>query len=170
MPLQTDTDLPLNQWDEQTARQAFTRCCGATRWVERMLRARPFVSKETLMATAEEHWWALAEADWRKAFEQHPKIGDIDSLRAKYADTKAWASTEQSGVADASEAIFAGLATGNTQYEHKFGYIFIVCATGKSAAEMLAILQSRLPNDPATELRIAANEQLKITKLRLAKL
>ena len=160
----------LNQLDPAAAREALTRCCGASRWVEQMLAARPFDSYYELMESTEEIWWSLDEADWREAFAHHPKIGDVDSLRAKYANTKAWASGEQAGVEGAAEAVIERLAAGNAQYEAKFGYIFIVCATGKSATEMLTILQHRLPHEPSKELQVAAREQLKITKLRLDKL
>ncbi len=165
----------LNSLDDHSARDALARCCGATRWVAQMLTARPFDSHYELMEEAEEIWWSLDEADWREAFEHHPKIGDVESLRAKYAstkfdDTKAWASNEQAGVEGATDAVIEELAVGNAQYEAKFGYIFIVCATGKSAAEMLEILQRRLPNKLAKEIHIAAKEQLEITKLRLDKL
>ncbi len=165
----------LNRLNDSAAREALTRCCGASRWVEQMLAARLFDSYYELMESAEEIWWSLDEADWREAFAHHPKIGDVDSLRAKYAntkfeDTKIWAAGEQAGVEGAAEAVIEGLAAGNAQYEANFGYIFIVCATGKSAVEMLEILQRRLPHEPAKELHVAAREQLKITKLRLDKL
>ncbi len=163
-------DLPINRLDESAAADALTRCCGAKHWVAHMLAARPFQSHGALLEIAEALWWQLDPADWREAFEQHPKIGDIASLRSKYASTKAWASTEQSGVADASEQTLAALALGNARYEARFGYIFIVCATGQSAAAMLEMLQLRLANEPAEEIQIAAGEQLKITKLRLGKL
>ncbi|NUO80414.1 2-oxo-4-hydroxy-4-carboxy-5-ureidoimidazoline decarboxylase [candidate division KSB1 bacterium] len=130
----------------------------------------PFQTKEELCAAAEEAWFKLLPNDWLEAFAHHPKIGDVDSLRAKFASTRQWAEGEQAGVHEASEAVLLALAEGNAQYENKFGYIFIVCATGKSAAEMLAILQARLLNDHATELQIAAVEQSKITKIRLEKL
>ncbi len=130
----------------------------------------PFQTKEELFAAAEEIWFKLLPNDWLEAFAHHPKIGDLNSLRAKFASTQQWAAGEQAGVSAASEEVLKALAEGNTQYESKFGYLFIVCATGKSAAEMLAILQSRLPNDHATELQIAAIEQSKITKIRLEKL
>jgi 2-oxo-4-hydroxy-4-carboxy-5-ureidoimidazoline decarboxylase len=135
-----------------------------------MLARRPFASVESLYETADKVWIWLYEEDWLEAFTHHPKIGDIDSLRAKFANTKAWAEGEQSGVEAASEEVLQGLAAGNSAYEAKFGYIFIVCATGKSAGEMLAILNSRLPNDPAVELQLAAVEQQKITRIRLEKL
>jgi 2-oxo-4-hydroxy-4-carboxy-5-ureidoimidazoline decarboxylase len=105
-----------------------------------------------------------------EAFEQHPKIGDINSLKKQYANTVAWASNEQAGVDAASDEVLQALAKGNDDYERKFGYIFIVCATGKSAGEMLELLQSRLTNDPESEIKIGAEEQNKITKLRLEKL
>jgi 2-oxo-4-hydroxy-4-carboxy-5-ureidoimidazoline decarboxylase len=119
---------------------------------------------------AEEKWYECTQADWKEAFQHHPKIGNIQSLKEKYSDTKEWASNEQSGVEAANDNTLAALAEANEMYEKKFGYIFIVCATGKSAAQMLDILNSRLPNDEATEIQIAAEEQLKITKLRLEKL
>lgn len=100
----------------------------------------------------------------------HPKIGEVESLRAKFGNTPSWASGEQAGLAGAAETTLLRLAQLNREYEAKFGYIFIVCATGKSADEMLAILESRLPHDPQTELHLAAAEQLKITQLRLQKL
>ena len=123
-----------------------------------------------LLEDAEEQWFKCSEEDWKEAFAHHPKIGDIDSLKKKFASTAKWASAEQSGVNTASENTIEALAEGNKKYEDKFGYIFIVCATGKSAEEMLGILESRLQNDPKEEIEIAADEQNKITKLRLEKL
>lgn len=160
----------LNQLDEAAAKEALAKCCGARRWVERMAALRPFASIDALNEAADRIWWELEPADWLEAFTHHPKIGDRESLRQKFASTAAWASNEQSGTTAASEDVLAALAEGNQAYDRKFGHIFIVCATGKSAQEMLDILQSRLPNDPATELRIAAEEQRKITRLRLEKL
>jgi 2-oxo-4-hydroxy-4-carboxy-5-ureidoimidazoline decarboxylase len=144
----------------EEARAVLTKACGSRRWVDRMLIRRPFGSREALLAVARDEWVSLGEDDWREAFAQHPKIGQ------KTADRLA--SNEQSGVDGAAGSVLAALAQGNREYEQKFGYIFIVCATGKSGAEMLALLRARLPNDPATEIRIAADEQSKITALRLA--
>ena len=135
-----------------------------------MLAARPFASAEALHAASDRVDASLERADWLEAFTHHPKIGDISSLRAKFANTKGWASGEQSGTASASEETLVGLADGNRDYEDRYGYIFIVCATGKSADEMLGLLRARLGNDPAQELRIAAAEQAKITRIRLEKL
>ena len=123
-----------------------------------------------LLEDAEEQWFKCNEQDWKEAFAQHPKIGDIDSLNQKFSSTTQWASGEQSGVGNASPEAIKALAEGNKRYEEKFGYIFIVCATGKTADEMLAMLQTRLQNNPEVEIEIAADEQNKITKLRLEKL
>ena len=111
-----------------------------------------------------------SEKDWKEAFSHHPKIGDLESLKKKFSSTAGWASDEQSGVNTASQQIIEALADGNKKYEEKFGYIFIVCAAGKSAEEMLAIFKSRLQNSPEVEIEIAADEQNKITKLRIEKL
>ncbi len=108
-------------------------------------------------------------ADWLQAFASHPRIGDRDALRAKFAATGAWTAHEQSGVDGAPEDLLGELAEENCRYEARFGYIFIVCATGKTAGEMLALLKERLTNDAGLELKIAAGEQAKITRIRLEK-
>lgn len=160
----------LNQLDPDSLRAALAKCCASERWIDRMIVERPFsVDNRLLLRDAAVFWWAMDREDWLEAFAGHPKIGDVESLRAKYAGTGDWARGEQSGVANASETTIARLAELNREYESRFGYIFIVCATGKPADEMLAILESRLANDPQTELQIAAAEQLKITQLRLQK-
>jgi 2-oxo-4-hydroxy-4-carboxy-5-ureidoimidazoline decarboxylase len=151
------------------ARRLLSECCGAVRWVDAMLRRRPFGSHQAILAAARDVWWSLEPVDWREAFTHHPKIGDKETLRSKFADTRALAESEQSGVRSASEAVLDALAYGNRDYEERFGYIFIVCATGKSADEMLALLRARLTNDAATEIRIAAEEQAKITAIRLSR-
>lgn len=163
-------NMSLNQLNQMTldeCRVALTGCCGARAWVEGMLAAWPFASINQLYETAGNLWWQLGEADWREAFTHHPKIGDLDNLRQKFAQTAHLSEREQAGVQGAQEEILQALARGNATYEAKFGYIFIVCAAGKSAAEMLAILQARLPNDLAEELHVAAEEQRKITFIRL---
>jgi 2-oxo-4-hydroxy-4-carboxy-5-ureidoimidazoline decarboxylase len=160
----------LNTLSDAELRGALTRCCGAHRWVDGMMQHRPFLSEQHLYETADSVWNALSPEDWLEAFTHHPKIGDINSLREKFNNTKAWASGEQAGVQEASEETLQGLAKGNADYEEKFGYIFIVCATGKRADEMLAFLQERLHNAPEVELTIAAQEQAKITRIRLQKL
>ena len=133
-----------------------------------MLARRPFGSRDGLLTAAGHEWQALGEDDWRDAFTHHPKIGDRDSLRARFPDTHALSAREQSGVDGAPDAVLAALAERNREYERKFGYIFIVCATGLTAGEMLARLTARLGNSPAQEISVAAAEQAKITALRLA--
>ena len=160
----------INGWTEDDAIASFRRCCGATRWSEQMARLRPFESEAAVFETAERIWWALDPADWLEAFAAHPRIGDRDAMRAKLAATAAWSAREQSGVDGASEDVLQALAEENAQYHERFGYIFIVCATGKTAAEMLALLRERLSNEPSRELEVAATEQAKITRLRLEKL
>ncbi len=160
----------INGWNEPQARESLVRCCGSSRWSEAMEQARPFASGADLLGMAERIWWGLAEADWLEAFAAHPRIGDLESLRARFASTAAWASREQAGVDGANDDELRDLATGNRQYEERFGFIFIVCATGKTAEAMLALLRERLPNDRAAEITIAAREQMKITKIRLEKI
>jgi 2-oxo-4-hydroxy-4-carboxy-5-ureidoimidazoline decarboxylase len=160
----------INSWTVDEALSSFRRCCGSVRWSEQMAQLRPFCSETSLFEAAESVWRSLAPADWLEAFTAHPKIGDRDALRAKFATTAAWATREQAGIDSASEDLLEELAEANTRYEERFGYIFIVCATGKTAEEMLSLLFDRLPNDPEIELRIAAAEQAKITRIRLEKL
>jgi 2-oxo-4-hydroxy-4-carboxy-5-ureidoimidazoline decarboxylase len=160
----------LNTAPEPDARPALERCCGARRWIDAMLAARPWADAEALFASAERAADALDPDDWREAFAHHPRIGDRAALARRFATTAAWAAHEQHGAAVASSDVLDALAEGNRAYEQRFGHIFIVCATGLTAPEMLAMLRARLTNDPARELAIAAGEQRKITRLRLAKL
>lgn len=160
----------LNQLAPADARSALERCCGARAWVERMRTKRPFANRDALFAAAEQAADGLGRADWLEAFARHPRIGDREALRARFADTAAWASEEQKATTGASEGTLAALEQGNRAYEARFGYGFIVCATGRSADEMLAILHARLENDPELELVMAAQEQRAITRLRLEKL
>ena len=163
--------MKLDAMSEREAREALTRCCGATRWVEGMLARRPFGSREALLAAADEVWAGAQREDVLEAFEHHPRIGaDLDALREKFASTKSWSAGEQSAVSEADERTLQALRDGNVAYEKRFGHIFIVCATGKSASEMLALLQARIDNEPNAELAIAAAEQGKITRIRLEKL
>ena len=160
----------LNALSIEEAKHQFMQCCTSETWVTRMVESRPYVDADTLYTTADNNWQGLQESDFFQAFDGHPKIGDVGSLKAKYANTKALASNEQSGVSVASDAVIETLSQGNRDYEAKFGFIFIVCATGKSAAQMSDLLQARLPNDRATELLNAAEEQRKILQIRLEKL
>src|SRR5829696_5291413 len=160
----------LNQLSPSQLKAELTKCCGSSAWVEKMASLFPFTDKEELFQKAVEVWNGLDEEGWLEAFQHHPKIGDVKSLQEKFASTAKWASGEQASVQQASLETIEQLAEANQQYKAKFGYIFIVCATGKSAEEMLEILQSRLPNTPQEEIKIAAAEQAKITQLRLRKL
>jgi 2-oxo-4-hydroxy-4-carboxy-5-ureidoimidazoline decarboxylase len=157
----------INNWTDHEARTSFERCCASVRWALAMVRCRPFTSEPALFDTAETIWWRLSQADWLEAFAAHPRIGDLDALRTRFAATSAWASREQASVAEASEDVLRQLADGNSLYEARFGYIFIVCATGKTAEEMLESLNRRLDNDPETEIKLAAGEQMKIIRIRL---
>lgn len=161
----------VNAMPEQDAEQALARCCGSQRWVQRMLARRPFASTAALMESADAVWRELGRADYLEAFAHHPAIGaDVAKLRERFASTAGWSSQEQAGVGGASEDTLLALRDGNLRYREKFGYVFLVCATGKSADEMLALLLARLPHAPADELAVAAAEHEKITRIRLAKL
>ncbi len=160
----------LNAASVDEAELMLQQCCTSDTWISRLLKERPFSGDEQLRELANQAWLGLEEQDYLQAFEGHPKIGDVNSLKAKYANTKTLASGEQGRVNDASESIINALAQGNTDYEQKFGFIFIVCATGKSAEEMLALLQARIGNSRSQELINAAEEQRKIFQIRLEKL
>lgn len=160
----------FNTLDKQQLREALYKCCGSKTWVEKMLPFIPADDMVELLEDAEEQWFECSEQDWKEAFAQHPRIGDMESLKKKFASTAGWAASEQAGATTASKQTLEALAEVNRLYEEKFGYIFIVCATGKSAEEMLAMLQMRLQNSPEVEIEVAADEQNKITKLRLEKL
>jgi 2-oxo-4-hydroxy-4-carboxy-5-ureidoimidazoline decarboxylase len=142
-------------------------CCGSRQWVNRMLGRLPFGSREALLSAARDEWFALSEDDWREAFEHHPKIGDARALRTRFAATRHLSEREQAGVAGAPDAIAEALADGNRAYQEKFGFIFIVCASGRTAEEMLDLLRTRLRNSPAAEIQIAAEEHAQITARRL---
>ncbi|MBC7193794.1 2-oxo-4-hydroxy-4-carboxy-5-ureidoimidazoline decarboxylase [Marinobacter sp.] len=165
MSLETINALPRQQ-----AEDLFRDCCAAGPWVQGMVENRPYASREAMLAQSRQLWPSLTERDWLQAFEAHPTIGDVDSLRKKYASTKALASGEQAGALGADEDLLRRLKQGNDAYLEKFGFIFIVCATGRSASEMLALLEARLPNSREVELKNAAREQAKITEIRLEKL
>lgn len=163
------TIAAFDHLDRELKKSLLLRCCGSTAWAEKMLHMPPAEDLIDLFEDAEEAWYKCSEEDWKEAFAHHPKIGDMDALRKKFSSDK-FASSEQDSVNKASEQTLVSLANGNRRYEEKFGYIFIVCAAGKSAEEMLALLNARLNNDLEEELKIAMDEQNKITKLRLQKL
>jgi 2-oxo-4-hydroxy-4-carboxy-5-ureidoimidazoline decarboxylase len=160
----------INCLDKDQATHLFMQCCTSSRWIEKMVDGRPYNNLSTLREHADQAWDQMAEQDYLQAFEGHPKIGNVSSLKAKYANTKQLASGEQSGASQATEALILQLAESNQAYEDKYGFIFIVCATGKSAEEMLDLLYTRLKNDRHRELEIASEEQRKILHLRLEKL
>jgi 2-oxo-4-hydroxy-4-carboxy-5-ureidoimidazoline decarboxylase len=157
----------LDAASDADARALLTRACGASRWVDRMMARRPFGGDARLLRAARIEWFGLTEADWLEAFAHHPRIGERAALEARFPKTHDLSSKEQSGIGIAGADVLAALVQANQDYFDRFGFIFIVSATGKSAEEMLALLLSRLSNDRATELRTAAEEQAKITALRL---
>ncbi len=148
----------------------FKKCCGSSAWVERMVNSRPFYDVESLHEVSDKIWKGLSSKDYLEAFTHHPQIGDVDSLKKRFSNTANWAEKEQQGASQATDDVLLALKTGNDKYLKRFGFIFIVCATGKTAGEMLDLLTNRLPNDKAIELHVAAAEQNKITHLRLDKL
>ena len=157
----------LNSLIYSEANEQFELCCGAANWVIKMNQNRPFQNKDDLYQKSESIWFSLSSKDWLEAFTHHPKIGNIESLRKKFHNTKSISENEQSGVNDAAESTLKNLAESNQLYEDKFGFIFIVCATGKSADEMLTLIKIRLNNNVNAEMLNAAKEQNKITQLRL---
>jgi OHCU decarboxylase len=160
----------LNALDAGEAERELLKCCGSTAWARKLAARRPFGETRELLTTADEIWRSLPADDWLEAFAAHPKIGGKRAAREPDAQAQSWSEQEQSGAREAEQSTLDELAAANRAYEEKFGHIFIVCATGKTAGEMLALLRARLPDDAATELRNAAEEQRKITHLRLEKL
>ena len=160
----------LNSLPGDEAAKELLQCCGSKRWARQMADARPYENVTELITHANETWWSLDRDDWLEAFRSHPKIGEKKAAESVSEQSKKWSGQEQAGVNAASTETTNGLATLNHAYEQKFGFIFIICATGKTSEEMLAALRERLEHDPAEELPIAAAEQNKITELRLKKL
>jgi OHCU decarboxylase len=160
----------LNDLSKRDAESEFLNCCGSTEWARRMTASRPFGLLEDLFRTADDVWFSLSSVDHLEAFASHPKIGSKQAAPKQKRQSARWSSAEQSEMNAASDTVKNGLAEANRLYLEKFGFIFIVCATGKSADEMLAICKARLRNSAATELQIAAEEQRKITEIRLTKL
>lgn len=160
----------LNHLSRAEAALVLSRCCGSAQWTKQMSQKRPFGTRDELFRVAASVWERLSPHDWKEAFSCHPRIGDLHSPQLKSAATNTWTHGEQAGTRYASGQTLHALAAGNAEYEKRFGYIFIVCATGKSADEMLSILNQRLRNDPADEIKIAAAEQGRIMQVRLNKL
>jgi OHCU decarboxylase len=151
----------LNALPAPDAERALLACCGSRRWARDLAARRPFGSMDALRRAADETWWRLDSADWLEAFSKHPRIGE----RAA-----GWSNEEQAAAASAADTVKATLARRNHEYEERFGHVFLVCATGRTAESMLADLEQRMRNEPDAELRVAAGEQAKITRLRLDKL
>jgi len=160
----------LNSLPAEEAAKELLQCCGSKRWAKLMADERPFLTLDTVIESAHRIWWSLDSDDWLEAFRSHPKIGEKKTAETVSAQSQQWSGQEQAGVNAASPETTNALATLNRAYELRFGYIFIICATGKTSAEMLAALRERLEHDSEEELPIAAAEQNKITELRLKKL
>lgn len=160
----------LNELPVDEAINEFEKCCGSKKWIIVMTGAIPYYSKEELLNNAEETWNGMEDEDVMEVFDHHSKIGDLSSLKEKFANTKNWSKQEQEGLNTASEDEINLLAQGNIDYEKKFGFIFLIFATGKSPEQMLEALQSRIGNTKEQELVNVRQEQLKITLLRLNKL
>jgi 2-oxo-4-hydroxy-4-carboxy-5-ureidoimidazoline decarboxylase len=162
----------LARWNglprEEAAREILP-CCGSKAWAASMASKRPMDEEAALLAASDDIWRDLAEADWLEAFKSHPRIGETPAEKDSVVQSLVWSAQEQQKAATADEAVKMALKWGNREYEQKFGRIFIVCATGKSAGEILEILRRRLHNDEATELQQAAEEQRKIMHIRLKK-
>lgn len=158
----------LNALPPNEAEATLLSCCGSTEWARRMAAARPYASEAGLAEAADRIWRGLSRADWLEAFAAHPKIGA--AAPAGHGKAPEWSREEQRGTSAASPETLTSLAAANRDYEARFGHIFIVCASGRSAEEMLSLARQRLANDPDRELSLAAEEQRKITRLRLEKL
>jgi len=160
----------LNSLTAEDAAKELRQCCGSRRWAEQISNDRPYSTLESLITHADRLWWSLTPDDWLEAFRSHPKIGEKKASDKVSAQSSQWSGQEQAGVSSASQDTVDSLESLNRAYEQKFGFIFIICATGKTSEEMLEALQDRLQHDSDTELRLAATEQAKITELRLKKL
>lgn len=167
----SSTDV-LAKWNALSPEQAAAQilpCCGSSNWAHQLATHRPLCDEASLLAASDEIWRGLEPADWLEAFSKHPRIGERKAPSAAPSQSATWSAQEQKNVGEAAESVQQALAAANQAYEQRFGRVFIVCATGKSADEMLGILQQRMQNDEATELHAAAEEQRKITNLRLKK-
>jgi OHCU decarboxylase len=160
----------LNSITADEAAEALLQCCGSNRWAAEMARSRPFPSMAALLTRANQVWSSLDRRDWLESFRSHPKIGEKKAADKVSSQSQQWSGQEQAGVANAPETTIDSLTEFNRAYDQKFGFIFIICATGKTSDEILTALRERLRHEPDVELPIAAAEQSKITQLRLKKL
>jgi 2-oxo-4-hydroxy-4-carboxy-5-ureidoimidazoline decarboxylase len=159
----------LNALPPAEAAERLRACCGSSRWVAAMVEGRPYGTVEQLVAAADRAWAATGPADWDEAFRHHPRIGERKAAAPVSGTASAWSAGEQRAATE-DAAVRRRLAEANGEYERRFGRIYIVCATGRSAREVLADLEARLDHEPERELAVAAEEQRKITALRLHKL
>ncbi len=160
--------MTLEEFNNSDSKQDLLKStCGSQNWVSQMINEAPFYSKEELLNKGEKNWSETNEPDWIEAFLHHPEIGNLESLREKYSIGKKLSNAEQSGINDAEESVLMELASQNKAYKERFGFIFIVFATGKTAKQMLDLLNERINNTKSQEMQIAMKEQWKITKLRL---
>jgi allantoicase len=160
----------FNRLSRRQALKALLDCCGAKKWAEQMLTMRPFPDLGCALDKADKVWAGLQPEDWLEAFRHHPAIGGKRAKAKQSASARRWSVGEQSAAQKAAPEMLAALDAANRKYAQKFGHVFLICATGKSSEELLKNLHERMPNDPEAELRIAAEEQRKITRLRLEKL
>ncbi|MEM8933637.1 MAG: 2-oxo-4-hydroxy-4-carboxy-5-ureidoimidazoline decarboxylase [Acidobacteriota bacterium] len=161
----------LDTMPEAWARNLLSACCGSRQWLDSMVERRPFGDRAGLFAAAEAAADTMDRDAWLDAFSHHPRIGDLDTLRDRFgARSGSWSESEQAAVGDADDTVLERLADANARYEARFDHVFIVCASGKRADEMLALLEARLDNEPTHELTVASDEQRKIMRLRLDKL
>lgn len=156
-----------NALDPTTAASEILPCCGSEAWANSLAAARPIADEAALIQASATIWHTLPESAWQQAFDSHPRIGQQNAQLQATEQSLRWSSHEQSTAQTASDSTKQALAEANRRYEEKFHHIFIVCANGRSSAEILNILESRMNNDPATELREAAEQQRQITELRL---
>lgn len=163
----TDPVRYLNELPDEDARAELLRCCHSRRWAHAMNEARPFADTDELFERAESAWWELEPSDWLEAFAAHPRIGDRPDEGSTTAE---WSSAEQAGMSSADATVQDIMAAGNRLYEDRFGHVFLICASGRTGEEMAGELTRRLQNTPEAELRTAAGEQAKITRLRLERL
>jgi 2-oxo-4-hydroxy-4-carboxy-5-ureidoimidazoline decarboxylase len=164
--------ISVNELDALSRDEAaalFSACCGSKRWTSAMIARRPFGTLESVLHAADEEWQRLAPSDWREAFAHHPRIGEVRAASRVAATAQGWSAGEQARAASADEQVKESLAGAQREYEARFGHIFLICATGKTAEQILAAVHARMGNDPDTELRVAAEEQRRITRLRLMK-
>jgi OHCU decarboxylase len=165
----TRTLAQLNALPREEAERELITCCGSRAWAREVAGGRPYVDIDSLLAASDRVWCALSPHDWLEAFSKHPRIGEHAARSAPDLERR-WSEGEQSRAREARPAVLTELATMNAEYENRFGHVFLICATGKSAAEILEEARARLNNDRDRELRVAAEEQRRITHLRLRKL